>query len=173
MVTEYNTNFILEIQNYFVNIKNLYPSLPAVKPTGVYDEATHSAVLAFQNLKGLSSAYFIDVPTLSKLVIENNEYLKRTQTTGRIPASSPYFADVKMGAQRDIVYIIKIMLNHFNRRYINYTNLEVTNFYDEETKEAVMNFQQRSMLPVTGIVDKTTWNTLVQIYDTCRFYKEM
>ena len=65
------------------------------------------------------------------------------------------------------------MLNGFWRKYINYTQLEVTNLYDKETEETVRLFQQRSMLPDTGIVDMDTWNTLVKIYDNCRFFREM
>ncbi len=62
------------------------------------------------------------------------------------------------------------MLISFNRKYINYIELDITNLYDEETKAAVILFQERSMLPVTGIVDKNTWDTLVKIYDCCKHY---
>lgn len=170
---KYNTYLILEIQNYLINIKKLYPSLPALEPTGIYDKATRSAVLAFQNMKGLPATGTVDVPTLNELVRENNECFRKTQLPSRIPVSTPDFADVKLSDKRDIVYAIKIMLNHFNRRYINYTELDVTNLYDEETEEAIRAFQEKSMLPVTGIVDINTWNTLVKIYDGCRFYREM
>lgn len=44
---------ISEIQQYLINIRNLYPHLPKVELTGVYDEATESAVRAFQIMKGL------------------------------------------------------------------------------------------------------------------------
>lgn len=169
----YNTNLVLEIQNYLINIKDLYPSLPAVESTGVYDKVTKSAVLEFQKIKGLPTTGLIDVPTLHELVRENNEYLRRTQMPIKITFSIPDFTDVKTGDHRDIVYVIKIMLNSFCRRYINCTELEITKLYDEKTEEAVRLFQQRSMLPVTGIVDMVTWNTLGLIYDCCRFHIEM
>lgn len=175
MITDlkYNTNLIMVIQNYLINIKALYPSLPIVLQTGVYDEATRNAVLALQNIKGLPQTGFVDVPTLNELVRENHECRRKTQMPDRIPVGNSNFENVKIGNRKDIVYTIKIMLNGFWRKYINYTQLEVTNLYDEETKDAVMLFQQRSILPVTGIVDINTWNTLVKIYDNCKFYKEV
>lgn len=175
MVTDLhcNTNLIMVIQNYLINIKTLYPSLPSVLPTGIYDEATQNAVLAFQNIKGFSPTGFVDVPTLNELVRDNYEYLRKDQMPRKIPVSTPDFVDVKIGDHRDIVYEIKVILNGFCKRYVNYPKLEVTNLYDKETEEAVRLFQQRSMLPVTGIVDMNTWNTLVKIYDNCRFFREM
>lgn len=175
MITDlnYNTNLIMVIQSYLINIKALYPSLPLMLQTGVYDEATRNAVLVFQNIKGLPQTGFVDVPTLNKLVRENHEFWRKTQMPDRIPVGNSDFADVKISDQKDIVYTIKIMLNGFWRKYINYTQLEVTNLYDKETEETVRLFQQRSMLPDTGIVDMDTWNTLVKIYDNCRFFREM
>ena len=175
MITDlnYNTNLIMVIQNYLINIKALYPSLPSVLQTGVYDEATRNAVFAFQNIKGLAPTGFVDIPTLNELVRINHECRRRTQMPGKIPVSNADFTGVKIGDQKDIVYVIKVMLNSFYRRYINYSKLEVSNLYDEETKKAVRLFQQRSMLPATGIVDINTWNTLVKIYDNCRFFREM
>lgn len=167
----YNTNIIKEIQNYLINLRCIYPSLPAIYPTGVYDAETRNAVTAFQNLKGLSPTGNVDILTWNKLIHENNEYMKKTQMPGRIPVSTPDFTDVKRDDQRDIVYAIKIILNHFQKRYTNYMELEISNLYNAETEEAVKLFQQRSMLPVTGIVDKNTWNTLVKIYEKCRFYR--
>ena len=163
-------NLTREIQNYLINISNLYPSLPKISPTGIYDPATQDAVLAFQILEGINPTGVVDFYTWNALIRKNNEYLKQNKTPSRIPFSTPNFVDVEIGDQRDIVYAIKIMLNSFNRKYINYIELEITNLYDEETKEAVILFQQRSMLPITGIVDKDTWDTLVTIYDCCKHY---
>ena len=83
-----NENLILEIQNYLINIRNTYPSLPLIEPTGVYDQETRNAVIAFQNIKGLPPTGSVDLRTGNELVRENNEYLRRTQMPVRIPFSS-------------------------------------------------------------------------------------
>ena len=163
---------ILEIQNYLINLRNLYPFLPEVQLSGVYDEATESAIRAFQLMKGLPATGSLDLLTLNEFFLENNEYLKRYQFPGSVPVSTPDFEDVKLGDRRDIVYTLKIMQNHFNKKYKNYSKLEVNNLYDVKTEDTIKSFQGRSMLPVTGIVDINTWNTLVKIYGACRLYRE-
>jgi peptidoglycan hydrolase-like protein with peptidoglycan-binding domain len=165
-----NSNLILELQNYLINLRNMHPSLPRVYETGIYDTETINAVIVFQQLMGIPSTGNVDFDTWNMIINENNEYLRRTQVPGRIPFSTPNFKEIKLGDQGDIVYALKIMLNSFSRRYTNYTQLELTNLYDEQTQEAVNLFQQRSMLPITGIVDRITWNLLVSIYECCRFY---
>lgn len=166
----YNGNLILKIQNCLINIRNTYPSIPLINPTGICDQETRNAVIAFQNIKGLPPTGSVDFRTGFELLRENSEYLKRTQMPARIPVSTPDFQSVGRGDQKDIVYAIKVMLNSLNRRYSNYIELEVTDMYDEKTEETVRLFQERSMLPVTGIVDMATWNHLVNTYDYCRFY---
>ena len=42
----------------------------------------------------------------------------------------------------------------------------VTGTYNAATKEAVSEFQSRSNLPVTGVVDYGTWRALTEMYDT-------
>lgn len=171
MINNNNTNHILEIQNYLINIRNIYPILPTIYPSGVYDTETRNAVTVFQNAMELPPTGAVDIKTWNTLIRENNKYLKKNQSPCRIPVSTRVFVDVKKGEQRDIVYAIKILFNHFHKRYINYSELEISNIYDNKTEETVKHFQQRSMLPITGIIDKNTWNTLVKIYDTCRFYR--
>jgi peptidoglycan hydrolase-like protein with peptidoglycan-binding domain len=166
-----NEILIFDIQNFLINIKNLHPSLPEIYPTGAYDAQTRNAVTLFQKIKGLPATGDVDILTWNELIHENNEYMKRIYMPGKIPVSTPNFEDVKKGDEKDIVYAIKIMLNSFNRRYSNYNKLEITSLFNTETEEAVKMFQERSMLPVTGIVDKNTWNTLIKIYDSCRFYR--
>lgn len=166
---ENNTNFILEIQNHLNNVNHAWHM---IELTGVYDQATRNAVLIFQNANGLPPTGYVDVPTWAVLASKNNEYLRKTQMPGKITVSNPEFKDVKTGDQNDLVYGIKVMFNNFSRRYANYPELEVTNLYDEKTEEAVILFQQRSMLPVTGIVDLKTWNSFCKIYEVCRLYEE-
>lgn len=166
-----DSGVISELQNYLINIRSIHPSLPAIYPTGVYDENTRHAVRAFQNITKLPSTGIVDFVTWNSLVKENTQYIKRIEFPGRVPVSSHDFIDIHLGDEKDIVYAIRIMLNHFHRRYVNYNELEITNLYNEEVEKSVRLFQERSMLPVTGIVDKDTWNYLVTIYETCGFYR--
>ncbi|HHZ02356.1 MAG TPA: peptidoglycan-binding protein [Tissierellia bacterium] len=166
------SKMILELQNYLINIRNLHPAIPPVHPTGMYDTDTKNAVSKFQKIMRLPVTGAVDILTWNAIISENKRYLADRELPKKIPVSTYDFKDVKLGDKRDIVYAIRIMLNHFRKRYANYKELEITNIYDEELEEAVKLFQKRSMLPVTGIVDKNTWNSLVTIYDACKFYHD-
>lgn len=44
--------------------------------------------------------------------------------------------------------------------------IRLTGTYNEETRQGVRNFQEKYGLPVTGIVDRTTWQLLQTVYKT-------
>jgi peptidoglycan hydrolase-like protein with peptidoglycan-binding domain len=52
-----------------------------------------------------------------------------------------------------------------------FTPVEITGIYDEATRDAVSEVQIRYLLPVTGEVDKLTWNALVRLYDSAHLYQ--
>lgn len=166
-----NSETILELQKYLINLRNIYPSLLVIYPTGIYDNDTRNDVSEFQMIKGLPTTGVVDINTWNEIIFENEQYLKKTQPPKSVMVSPAAFEDVKVGDTRDIVYAIKVMLSSMNKKYANYHELEISNLYDEKTKKAVELFQERSMLPVTGIVDVETWNTLVAIYGGCKFYR--
>ena len=162
---------VSEIQHYLRNISCDHPEIPQIFDTGVYDSKTREAITAFQKMAGIPVTGKVDLNTWNSLVKENNIHVLAKEMPLKVPCCSYDFIDVKNGYEGDLVYVIKIILNNFNKRYTNYNKLEISNKYNTETEEAIKLFQKNSMLPVTGTVDKTTWNTLVSIYDTCKLYK--
>jgi len=162
---------VSEIQYYLRNISYSHSELPQIIMTGIYDTRTREAVSAFQCIAGLPITGKVDFNTWKALVNANKLHVKSKEMPHKIPCCSYDFVEIKNGYEGDIVYTIKIMLNNFNRKFSNYKKLEITNKFNSATEEEIKRFQKTSMLPVTGIVDKTTWNTLVSIYDTCKLYK--
>lgn len=162
---------VSEIQQYLRNISEDHHEIPKVILTGVYDSKTREAVAAFQNMVGFPVTGKVDINTWNFLVKENNIHVHAKEMPLKVPCCSYDFIDIKDGYEGDLIYVIKIMLNNFSKRYKNYNKLEISNKYNTETEEVIKQFQKTSMLPVTGLVDKTTWNTLVSIYDTCKLYK--
>jgi len=161
---------IWEIQLYLRNISNEHNEIPKIIITGIYDSKTKEAVAKFQELAGLPVTEKVDFKTWQALVKENSIHAHAKEMPLKVPCCSYDFNEIKNGYEGDMVYAIKIMLNNFNRKYKNYSKLEISNKYDKETEEAISLFQKTSMLPVTGTVDKTTWNTLVSIYEICKLY---
>ena len=172
-----NNNFnnqisaITEIQMYLRNISLYHPEIPRIIVNGNYDSETKAAVEAFQKITGLDVTGKVNYATWNALVKENSLHKVDKEMPYKIPYSGYDFEDLSIGYAGDRVYAIKMILNNFCRKFRNYKRLEVNDMYDHETEEAIKQFQKTSMLPITGVVDKKTWNTLVSIYDTCKFYK--
>ena len=51
-------------------------------------------------------------------------------------------------------------------------NVIESGVYDEATSEAVGDLQYRNLLPVTGNMDKSTWNALARAYGLYLLYIE-
>ena len=62
------------------------------------------------------------------------------------------------------VQSLQHMLNHLARTIQALPRLAETGIFDEETLEAVMIFQRDNNLPVTGIVNQVTWDTITALY---------
>lgn len=62
------------------------------------------------------------------------------------------------------VQSLQHMLNHLARTIETIPRLAETGTFDEATLEAVMIFQRDFNLPVTGIVDQTTWDAITSLY---------
>lgn len=165
-----NLNPVSEVQTYLRNIYYSHNQLPPVVITGVYDEQTKKAVKEFQKLTGLPETGKVDLKTWNVLVRENEIHEKTAEMPYKVPCRANDLGTITEGYTGDIVYMIKVMLNNFCRKYKNYNKLQVNDNCDKETVEAIKQFQKASMLPVTGVVDKVTWNTMVSIYGTCKLY---
>lgn len=63
-----------------------------------------------------------------------------------------------MNAVRDL----QLMLRRLSARYPQIPMVAADGIFGEETLEAVMIFQRDFSLPVTGVVDRTTWEALVR-----------
>ena len=55
---------------------------------------------------------------------------------------------------------LQYMLRQLARRYARLPELAVDGIFGEQTLEAVMRLQRELQLPVTGVVDRITWNAI-------------
>lgn len=56
------------IQEMLSYISLIIPSIPFIEPTGVFDELTQQAVIAFQNMEGMEATGIIDEETWNRIV---------------------------------------------------------------------------------------------------------
>jgi len=63
------------------------------------------------------------------------------------------------------------MLNELEKIY-NFTDLSQTGTYDEATAQNVREFQERNRIPISGRVDRQTWDALAAQYNLLDGYGE-
>ncbi len=90
-------------------------------------------------------------------------YINTADEISGIPASWPRY-DLDIGANGAKVRQIQEQLNAIAKSYPALPTVTVNGDYDEQTKNAVRQFQGVFGLPETGIVDYSTWYKIQEIY---------
>ncbi|MBO5305184.1 MAG: peptidoglycan-binding protein, partial [Clostridia bacterium] len=104
---------------------------------------------------------------------------KRSIDQNSAPQMMPLFPRLPIGYEVDegeesfTVMAIQYMLNEITAHYDNIEFTEQSGVYNQSTAIAIREFQMRNLLPVTGKVNKTTWDYLVDAYTiTFEEYKQ-
>lgn len=164
-------NPILEIQFNLRDIAQVHNDIPKVFPTGRFDSETQEAVIAFQKKYNLPATGKVDFSTWNAILNEHKicvHCIKPPQSVYCFP-NNVY--EYKKDDDGNIIYILQIILKNYQNKYKNYVDVHLTGIFDEQTEEAVRQFQKFSHLPVTGILDRQTWNLLNKINNTCHLYE--
>ncbi len=150
---------IMELQRYLHSISIMDREIPTVVPDGIYGKQTTSAVKAFQHEYNLTETGTADYATWNKVVSVYKGLFHMK------PESYPVFPSEKFVCQKgttgQLVYIIQAMLYGIGQSYDNFPEVNVCGNFNDETVNAVMEFQKICALPRTGKVDCATWNMLV------------
>lgn len=93
----------------------------------------------------------------------NDMYINTAEEISGIPASWPRY-DLDIGASGEKVRQIQEQLNAIKEAYPALPEVVENGEYNEETQQAVRDFQEIFGLPVTGIVDYNTWYKIQEIY---------
>ena len=163
---DFNSNVTL-IQTRLNRIAGNYPTIPKIYPVnGEFGAITESAVRRFQEIfdlpvdgivgKGtwyrLSYIYAV-VRRLSELESEGIQYgVETLQFPG----------ELKLGDTIRGVNILQYFLSVISLFNSQISQLEINGTFDQATENAVRSFQNFYGLPVNGVVDRATWDS---IYD--------
>ena len=171
-------NNVKIIQTELNRIAQNYPAIPKIsEENGVFGVETQQAVQKFQEVFGLTpngevdkstwykiKQYYVGVKSLSDLVSEGISISE---------AQVPFAMQLSEGSQGIGVRTIQYYLNIIAYFNPNLPSLPLDGIYGPETTAAVRAFQQYYGLPVTGVMNTTTWNTLNRIYsETVEFLPE-
>lgn len=158
----------VEILQFFLNVlASVNPFIPPVPATGKFDEETLNSVKAFQQNSGLDidgvvgqqtwDAMYDEFKGVVDTVFNGDEVLNIT--------TLPYPGTVlSTGARGDDVRTLQQYLNVISAANPGLPAVNVDGIYGNETRQAVISYQQAFDLPVTGSVDEQTWNSIANSY---------
>ena len=167
-MNEYPTNAqaIANLKRYLRQLSYFDEGILPPPLNDTWDARTEAALIAFQKNNGLPETGRADEVTWNLLYTE----YKRSIDKASLPNAMPIFPigplgyEIGMGEQSFAVTAIQYMLGELSLQYDNLGDIPQSGIYNEETARAIREFQMRNLLPVTGKVDKTTWDFLVSSY---------
>lgn len=156
---------VRELQ-YFLNFISLYnESVPYVSIDGIFGSATLSAVIAFQNLYGISPTGTVDIETWDHLYRAYRGILDSLGSDYFESSTSPYPGyPLRIGMELPAVSELQKYLRLIASVYTETVPPEISGIFDILTQNAVEAVQLRLGIPSTGVVGSTTWNAITSLY---------
>lgn len=166
------TDAIRNLQVYLRALSFFDPRISRVPTDGIYGNGTRRAVLEFQRSRGLRESGTVDLETWNAIY---DEYLSllRASERERSPSFFPTHSDryvAKEGERSSFVAVIQLMLRELSSIFDTIPLLDIDGAYGENTKNAVLAFQEASLLEVTGEVDIETYNRLSNAFIASSLY---
>ncbi len=157
------------IQTQLNRISKNYPAIPKINDVeGVFGVQTENAVRTFQEVFNLEQTGIVDKSTWYKIKQYYNGVKGLAELSGEgvsiSEAAVPFADELSEGTSGIPVTTLQYYLTIL--AYFNGALEPVirSGYYGPETVQAVERFQRFYNLPVTGIVDQTTWNVISQSY---------
>jgi peptidoglycan hydrolase-like protein with peptidoglycan-binding domain len=134
-----------------------------VYPDGIYGVETAQAVRMLQQMEGLPQTGEVDLDTWNTVMRCSREIQERDCILPLQVFPNPDF-QLQPGAGGLLVGLVQGLLQKLSEIYGNIPCPNLTMQYDFLTEQAVSALQRQGALPVTGILDRLTWNLLSSLY---------
>jgi len=162
-------NDIRRIQLRLNRISANYPSIPKISnPDGIYGSETEAAVREFQRIFNLTQDGIIGRATWYAIqrIYAGVKRLSELSSEGISQEEIQNLRETTLeeGDQGSGVRELQYLLAFIGNFVGTVPLISIDGIFGPETAEAVEAFQRAYGLPVTGIVDTITWNTLYNAY---------
>ena len=156
-----STGSSVEQVQFWLNTLSQYESsIPSITVDGIYGTSTANAVRAFQRLNGLTVDGVVGQITWNAIY---NEF-RSIQSDNGTPNAYPGTA-LRQGASGQNVRLVQFWLKIARTVYSSLNNVTVDGVFGAATAAAVKKFQSYFGLTSDGVVGRTTWNKLYEIYN--------
>ncbi len=157
------------IQRQLNRISDNYPAIPKVLVDGFYGVETEEAVRTFQRIFNLTPDGIVGKATWYKIkriyngVKQLSELVSEGITIDEAQRVFPFeLQEGDSGLPVQNVQYFLAVISFFDDRI---PQVLITGEYDQNTVQGVRAFQELYGLPVTGVMNRETWNTVLQVYD--------
>ena len=156
-----STGSAVEQLQFWLNTLAQYePSIPSLTVDGVYGTGTANTVRAFQRKYGLTVDGVVGRDTWTELY----DQFRSIQSDNGTPNAYPGTA-LREGASGQNVRLVQFWLKIARTVYPSLSNVTVDGRFGSATAAAVRRFQRYFGLTADGVVGRTTWQKLYEVYN--------
>ena len=156
-----STGSAVEQLQFWLNTLAQYESsIPSLTVDGVYGTGTANAVRAFQRKYGLTVDGVVGRTTWTEVY----DQFRSIQSDNGTPNAYPGTA-LREGASGQNVRLVQFWLKIARTVYSSLSNVTVDGKFGSATTAAVRRFQTYFGLTSDGVVGRTTWNKLYEVYN--------
>ena len=156
-----STGAAVEQLQFWLNTLAQYESaLPSVAVDGIFGSGTAAAVRAFQRRYGLTVDGVVGHTTWKQLYDEFRSIQSDNGTPNAYPGTP-----LRKGASGQNVRLVQFWLKIARTVYASLHSLTVDGRFGASTEAAVQKFQSYFGLTSDGVVGRTTWNKLYEVYN--------
>ncbi len=154
--------YVLLLQRLINYISIFYTSVPSVIEDSAFGSATQAAVTQFQRTFGINQSGIV---TPAVWDVFYRVYIDIINSVTPSLPNQGFPGDLRRGDRGENVRLIQSYLNVVSKRYPSIPTLSEDGFFGQTTETAVLNFQRDVGLPQTGVIDVSTWERIVELYN--------
>ena len=149
-----------QLQFWLSTLAQYESRIPSVTVDGIFGSGTAAAVRAFQRRYGLTADGIVGRATWTELY----DQFRSIQSDNGTPNAYPGTA-LRQGSSGQNVRLVQFWLKIARTVYQSLSNVTVDGIFGPATTAAVRRFQTYFGLASDGIVGRTTWNKLYEVYN--------
>lgn len=154
------------LQEMLRTISFVDQTIPFIRPTGRFDEATLEAVMRFQKEAGLPVTGTVDRQTWDAIMQAFLDARARLYSPRSISLFPPGSEVIQRGQSAPLLYPVQAMFCALADTMTGVLATLPTGVLDEGTAENLRWLQRNANLPETGNLDQATWEMLIRLFET-------
>lgn len=170
---DFERDAIMNVQRYLRQLTFFDDDIGDLPIDGIWESRTRDSVMDFQRKIGLPVTGVVDRPTWDRLKAEYDASVAMNSPAVSLDLfpREPVGFELSPGDSGFLVTAVQYLLNELEGIYMLKIP-PISGNYDSVTEEAVREIQKRNLIPVTGKVDRETWDAMASQHNILLRYSE-